>query len=267
MNGQRQALENRLHTGRWALLWFASTLLTAMPVGAQPNAAPEQVLDRVCDWFKAQKAFRVEVDTAYDDVLEDGQKVQYSAFQQLSVQKPDRLRSDYVGDERVTEFYYDGKSFALLSPQKKLYVTRLAPATIDQAVDTIAEKYGITIPLSNLAVADPCTRLRSDLLTGTFVGNDMVNRVTGSHFLFSGSERDWQLWVSDGEKPLPMKLVITYKKLPGAPQYTAVFSNWDFAPGFSEEAFAFKPPAGAYGIEFLPPESAQNAPQKRGKKL
>ncbi|WP_448573183.1 DUF2092 domain-containing protein [Trichothermofontia sp.] len=64
-----------------------------------------QVVDQVCDFLKAQRSFTVEMDITYDNVLDFGNKVQYSAYQSLSVQKPNRLRSEYVGDERVTDFY------------------------------------------------------------------------------------------------------------------------------------------------------------------
>ncbi|MBW4696408.1 MAG: DUF2092 domain-containing protein [Aphanocapsa lilacina HA4352-LM1] len=244
---------------------FAQPLPPQLPVPSQLLPA-DQALDKVCTTLKEQQAFSVEVDTVYDNVLADEQKIQYSAYQMLSVQKPDRVRSDYVGDERVSRFYYNGKSFALLSPLQNLYVSREAPATIDAAVDAIAEKYDVTIPLSNLIVSDPCTKLKLDTLEATYIGTDMVNRVPGYHYLFTGKTRDWQLWVSEGEKPLPLKMVITYRDLPQSPQYTAVFSRWDLSPQFGEQTFAFVPPEGARAIGFLSSEPTQKPDQKPGGK-
>lgn len=76
-----------------------------------------ELLNQVCDFLKAQQTFTVEMDVTYDNVLESGAKVQYSGYQKVWVRKPDRLRSDYIGDERQTRFYYDGKSFSLFTPR------------------------------------------------------------------------------------------------------------------------------------------------------
>ncbi len=211
-----------------------------------------QVLDQVCDFLKAQPSFTVTMDVTYDNVLDSGSKVQYSAYQNLWVQKPDRLRSDYVGDQRVTRFFYDGKSFTLQAPQQNYYATKPAPATLDAVLDQVDQKYGITIPMSNLMASDPCADIKADVQRTIFIGNDMVNREELYHILAIGTERDYQMWVTRDEPPLIRKVIITYKTLPSAPQYTTVLSNWNFKPRISEEIFTFSPPANAQKIEFQP---------------
>lgn len=211
-----------------------------------------QALDQVCDFLKAQPSFTVTMDVTYDNVLASGSKVQYSAYQNLWVQKPDRLRSDYVGDQRVTRFFYDGKSFTLQAPQQNYYATKPAPATLDAVLDQVDQKYGITIPMSNLMASDPCADIKADVQRTIFIGNDMVNREEMYHILAIGTERDYQMWVTRDEPPLIRKAIITYKTLPGAPQYTTVLSNWNFKPRISEETFTFSPPANAQKIEFQP---------------
>ena len=46
--------------------------------------------------------------------------------------------------------------------------------------------------------------------------------------------------------------MITYKEEPGAPQYIARLSGWDFQPRLSRALFDFDPPAGADAIELRP---------------
>jgi hypothetical protein len=43
---------------------------------------------------------------------------------------------------------------------------------------------------------------------------------------------------------------ITYKNLPAKPQFTAVFSDWDFAPRIAEPVFTPELPPGAHKISF-----------------
>jgi hypothetical protein len=68
----------------------------------------------------------------------------------------------------------------------------------------------------------------------------------------SQQDIDWQIWVEEGDRPLPRKVTITYKRLPGSPQFTAVISDWDFSPMLAEDFFTFRPPDGSSRIEFLP---------------
>jgi hypothetical protein len=74
------------------------------------------------------------------------------------------------------------------------------------------------------------------------------------HILLLGEDRDYQMWVTQDQQPLLTKAIITYKTLPGAPQYTVFFSNWNFNPQIPADTFTFKPPEGAIEIEFLPAE-------------
>ena len=252
-----------------ALLTTCTTLLmSATGAIAQTAASPapssssklssnglrstDQVLNQICSFLENQKAFSVDMDITYDDVLTSGEKVQYSAYQKLSVQKPNRLRSEYVGDERITNFYYDGKTFTLEAPDQEFYSTKPAPATLDAALDQFDANYGITIPMSNLAASKTCADLKTDVQRSIFIGSDMVNREQMYHILMSGTERDYQIWVTKDQQPLLRKAIITYKNLPGAPQYTVYLSNWNFNPQFSADTFSFTPSKNAIKIEMLP---------------
>ncbi|MEG3436331.1 DUF2092 domain-containing protein [Pannus brasiliensis CCIBt3594] len=242
-------------------LVFPVVSATGLPAQTPPASAEktaprprtaEQLLDEVCAVLKNARSFTVDMDITYDAVLDSGSKVQYSAYQQVWVQKPDRLRSDYIGDERATRFYYDGKTATLQDTNRNLYATKTAPNTLDGALNQVEEKYGITIPMSNLAAGDPCADIKANVSRMIFVGVDMVNRVPMYHLLLIGSDRDFQLWITREPRPLLKKAIITYKNLPGAPQYTAVLSNWNFNPKIPANTFTFTPPKGSIGIEFLP---------------
>jgi hypothetical protein len=83
--------------------------------------------------------------------------------------------------------------------------------------------------------------------------------VSCHHLAFSQETIDWQIWIEDGPRPVPRKLVITYKTEPGSPQYVARLSGWNFQPRFSKHFFTFEAPAGAGEMEFL---TVENAPEK-----
>jgi hypothetical protein len=64
---------------------------------------------------------------------------------------------------------------------------------------------------------------------------------------------DWQIWIEDGKQLVPRKIVITYKTMPGSPQFTAVLSEWDLKTRLPESIFTADIPAdqGITKIEFL----------------
>ena len=84
------------------------------------------------------------------------------------------------------------------------------------------------------------------------MGRDRVDGTPCHHIALTRSDIDWQLWIEDSERKLPRKLTITYKSLPGSPQYTAILSDWNFTPAVNERSFVFHPPEGADRIEFIP---------------
>jgi hypothetical protein len=45
-----------------------------------------------------------------------------------------------------------------------------------------------------------------------YVGMSQIADTKCHHLAFRQKLLDWQLWVEDGDKPLPRKLVITYKR-------------------------------------------------------
>ena len=219
----------------------------------------DQILNQVCNFLQAQKSFTVEMDLTYDNLLDSAEKVQYAAYQKIWVSKPNQLRSDYIGDERNTRFYYDGDYLTLQNTDLDLYATKPAPSTIDEVVNNVETEYGFTIPMSNLVVNDPCAEVTSDIQKSMFIGSNLVNRKLAYHILFIGEDRDWQIWVSREQQPLPLKVVITYKNLPKAPQYTAVLSKWNFDPQIPADKFTFEPSEEDIGIEFLPADNISDA--------
>ncbi|HIK17970.1 MAG TPA: DUF2092 domain-containing protein [Leptolyngbyaceae cyanobacterium M33_DOE_097] len=257
-------------------LLTASLLVSGIGAVAQtPNSSPKkpeselrtvnQVIGQVCTFLESQKSFSVVMDITYDDVLTTGEKVQYSAYQKLWVEKPNRMRSYYVGDQRITNFYYDGKTFTLESPELNHYATKAAPETLDAVLDQVDQNYGITIPMSNLVATKTCADMMSDVWRTQFVGVDMVNRVPMYHILLSGKERDYQMWVTKDKQPLLRKAIISYKNLPGSPQYTVLLSHWNFNPKTPDRVFTFTPPKDAVKIEFLPPTDASVVIEKPAK--
>jgi hypothetical protein len=70
------------------------------------------------------------------------------------------------------------------------------------------------------------------------------------HLAFRQAGVDWQIWIEQGDKPVPRKVVITYKELPARPQYTSYLSDWNLSADVKDEQFVARIPEGAKKVEF-----------------
>ena len=98
------------------------------------------------------------------------------------------------------------------------------------------------------------------------MGLHKVRGVPCHHLAFDGDEVQLQVWIDAGDKPLPRKVVLNHKNLPGSPQWTAYLSDWNFSPQLNDNLFAFTPPQGAEKIKFVPVQAGQAPKQKPEKK-
>ena len=213
----------------------------------------DRVLRDMGDYLKAANQFSVHVEVTFDNLLPSDQKLQYGGSIDAAVRRPNRFYSEFDGDLRSTRFWYDGESFTLLDLKRGVYATHLSPPTLDATVDHIMDNYGFSVPLSDLIFSDPYSSLMENVHFGLYVGLHSVNGIRSHHLAFVKKHIDWQIWIEDGKQPVPRKIVITYKTLPGSPQYTAVFSEWDLATQLPDSLFVVDAPAisQAEQIEFL----------------
>jgi hypothetical protein len=103
------------------------------------------------------------------------------------------------------------------------------------------------------------------IVSGRDIGPVTVLGIPCEHLAFSLGTVDWQIWIEDGAKPVPRKIVITYKDEEGTPEYTAIFSNWDFQTKLPDFLFTFEPPAGASKIDVAEIKAENQTHKNEGK--
>ena len=239
--------------------WAAVLVLLAGRAGAQTtpvtqpaiNPAADQILRLSCDYLKQSTGFSVHAEVWKDDVLPSGHKIQVTRSVDLDVRRPDCLFVDARAHRKGRSIWDDGKTLTVLDREQNLYGQVAAPTMIDQTLDLLSGTYGITVPLEDLAVADPYASSIKNVTAGGYFGDEPVLGVPCRHIGFATDRVDWQLWVADGPQPLPQKLVITYKTEEMSPQYIAIFSKWSLTDRVSDSAFQFIPPPGSKPIPLV----------------
>jgi hypothetical protein len=234
-----------------------------------PKANPidpkaDAVLKRMGEYLGSAKRFTVTAYNMIDQTMDNGQKVQVARNQKIAVRRPDGITATVAGDFDDVQFWYDGKNVTLLNVRANTYGVTEAPATLDATFDMLAEKYGLAIPLADLLFADPYKTLIANVHSATHLGTGYVLDVKCDHLAFRQEGVDWQIWVEQGDKPVPRKVVITYKESAGYPQYIALLSDWNLAAEVPDAQFTPKLPADAKKVPFGPaaPATPDAAPKK-----
>jgi hypothetical protein len=229
------------------------------------DARADELLRRMGDYLAQAQFFSVNAEIWQDAQLASGQRVQAGRTVDLQVRRPNRFHAEVRSTRRNRGLYYDGKTITVLNRVENFYGSIPAPGALDEALDTACERFGITMPLEDVIVSDPYQNAIHKAVSGTDLGPVTVLGVPCEHLAFSLGMVDWQIWIEAGAKPVPRKIVITYKDEDGAPQYTAIFSNWDFETKLPDFLFNFEPPSGAAKIS-VAEIKAENQAQKSGGK-
>jgi hypothetical protein len=243
-------------------MFIFSAMLAGAPVSAQETGAGDAlkseeqaraVMMRMADYLSKAQRFSVTVDTGFDAVQEFGQKIEFGEIRKMVLSRPDRLRVDATKrDGSKSQFIFDGKKIALYFAKENVYATDARPGTVDQAVDYFTNDLDMRLPLAEMLSTKLPQVLTDRVLEAAYVEKSFIAGVPCDHVAFRGDGADLQLWVAQGAKPLPQRLVITYTRVDGRPQFWAQFSNWNLAPEVPTALFVFKPPAGATKIVFAP---------------
>jgi hypothetical protein len=251
-------------TGLCALSALAADV---KPTDAKPVVDPsaDKLLRRMGEYLAEAPFFSVNAEIWQDVQLGSGQQVQAGRSVDLQVRRPDRFHAAVHSTRRNRELFYDGKSITLLNRIQNFYGTIPAPAALDQALDTATERFGIQMPLEDLIVSDPYQSAMQKIVSGRDIGPVTVLGTPCEHLAFSLGAVDWQIWIEDGLRPVPRKIVITYKDEEGTPEYTAIFSHWDFQTKLPDFLFTFEAPPGASKIDVAEIKSENQSHKNEGK--
>ena len=233
----------------------AASPAAAAPVQAAPapkiDPQADELLTKTCEALGSADAFSFHAEIMFDQVLPHQVKVQYAAEMNFALQRPDSLMVDYHSDLGGKQLWYQGDTLTIFDEPHAVYASMKVPTSIDAMLDEVTQTEHLTLPLSNLAYSDPCARIRKAIIYGSYIGVNDVNGVDCDHIAFSSSNVDFQLWLDRSGKPVPRKIVINYRTVPGSPEYIAVLSNWKFPKQIASSKFHADLPKDAKRIEFL----------------
>lgn len=206
-------------------------------------------LTRMGNYLRTLNKFEVKADFSREEVLTDGQKVQFTGTASALADRPTKLLAEFIDERRHRVFMFNGSDFTLWAPRQKYYSTVSLPGTIAQLVDTLDDRFAIETPLVDLfrwGTAD----MKNELTGAKDLGSAVIDGTTCDHYAFRQPGADWEVWIQSGEFALPRKIVINTLTDEARPQYVAEYT-WNLAPSFNDDAFTFKAPDGAQKIKLM----------------
>jgi hypothetical protein len=218
--------------------------VTPQPAAAQetayPAPEPAEALHRMGAYLSTLNSFEVVATSTIDLVTADDRRIDLDGTTTYKVRRPDGFVIETKTERKLRRFFYDGQRFTVYAPTRGFYASVPAPATIKQVLDLAWDRYGIVVPLEDLFHWDDPAELPTGYTTAEHIGPATVDGVAAEQYSFAGDDLEWQIWIQQGDKPLPLKIVIVDRTDPVRPEYSAKLA-WTLNPRFDASTFAFTP--------------------------
>ncbi len=164
--------------------------------------------------------------------------------------RPDKMAVTATGDDGATKVLYDGQRVSVFDAVDNKYAQVPMTGNLQHMLDEVSERLGVEFPLADLFGDDPAQSFLTGVISGKEVDTDRIDGAPCRHLFFTQSGAvEVELWVENNDRAVPRRLVITYRALPGTPNFVAEFSDWNFQNRPSDAEFIFQPPAGATKVD------------------
>ena len=86
-----------------------------------------------------------------------------------------------------------------------------------------------TFPLADFLTEAPNKAFLTGVTSGRVVDTVTIDGSPYLHLFFSQPPGiELELWLAKNDQSLPRRLIVTYRNLPGQPNFIAEFSDWNF---------------------------------------
>jgi hypothetical protein len=260
---------------------FLEVLLAGGAIGALPLTAPalsaatqqkkpviseeaSAALTRMGQTLRGAEQFSFQSRTIRVYTGTNGEPLHIFHTDNITVRRPNRLLVDRTGDDGVSKLVFDGKTAIMYSATNKKYASIPVPEGTIAGMNEAVGRLGIDFPLADFFTDAPDKAFLTGVTEGTVVNTVTIDGTPCLHMFFVQPPGiELELWVEKNDQSLPRRLIVTYRTLPGEPNFIALFSDWNFNIHPSDADFAFQPPADATQVQLKP--VAATAPPAKGK--
>jgi hypothetical protein len=239
--------------------WWAAFAAIAISYSAvaqenqgQRDEQAVSVLKAMSAYLAGLESFTINGVALEDHQLEAGLMATYPTEIELTVIRPGSLHMKQFDGESTRDLYIHEGTLTLYDSAKGYYATTSVPTGLDAGMEYALEKIGIDAPLMDLIYKDSFTKLAGTTDPVLYLtGKSRVDSFDCHQLAIRVEDADVQLWVQEGDSPLPRRMIITAKWEAGLPRFSA-HMLWNAKPDIADDAFEFEPPEDAVQIQFEP---------------
>lgn len=225
--------------------------------GPEISAEAMSALQRMGETLRAQQ-FSFQARTVRVYAGPKGEPLHIFHTLDVTVKRPNRLLVVRNGDDGTSRLVYDGKTLAVYTNEGNKYAVIPVPGSIEGMMKEAMGRLGIDFPLADFLSDTPDKSFLSGVTQGAVVNTVTIDGVPCLHMFFvQPPGLELELWLQKNERSLPCRLIVTYRSLPGQPEFLATFSDWNFTVHPADAEFVFQPPPGAVKIALKAPAGTQ----------
>jgi hypothetical protein len=170
---------------------------------------------------------------------------------EVNIDRPGSLYISSFDGLTTKEIYIHNGQLTVFDSEHNYYARTKVPEDIEQAMQFALEEFEIETPLMDLILSDVSIHLLTGQETITYLTDkSRIRGVDCHHLVVRGLEIDLQLWVEEGDRPVPRKVLMTSKWESGSPRHL-VFLDWSPRTDFDQTIFEFNAPEGSSEIKFI----------------
>jgi len=243
----------------------------AAPVANAADQDPDakEILLTMAEFMGKMPDFSVSLRSSYDAIQEDGQYIEFGEQRHILLQRPDRLRVETIrSDGERNLVLFNGKQITAFKPDDNIYAQVEKIGTVDDVLVYLVRDLQFTLPLARILHTGFAQQIEKMITAISYVEESTLFGDLTDHLAIRSKDVDMQLWVTQGQQPLPRRIVLTYKNAPGKPQFRGDFNEWFLDPQVAADSYTFTPPRGAEKIPIITrvPQKGSLPAQKGAKK-
>jgi hypothetical protein len=230
-----------------------ATAAAPATTSAEQDPEAKAILMKMAEFIAKAPTFSVTLNSNYDSIQEDGQYIEFGEKRNILLQRPDRMRVETQrSDGERGLLLFNGKEITAFKANDNVYARVEKPGSVDDALVYLVRDLQLVLPLARMLHTGFAQQMEKKKLTAIrYVEENTLFDVVTDHLAIRLEGVDMQLWVAQGDEPLPRRVVLTYNNAPGQPQFRGDFFDWSLTPKVTAGSFAFTPPADAEQIPVI----------------
>jgi len=193
-------------------------------------------------------SFKARTIRVYEDSSGDFLHIAHTV--DVIARKPDHLAVNVTGDDGASKLLYDGKEVFAVDETDNKYAQVAMSGDLDHVMDEVSDRLHMDFPLADFLTGDPAKSFLTGVTSGKEVDTVKIDGTPCRHLFFTQSGgTELELWVENNDRALPRRLIVTYRALPGQPNFIAELSDWNIGTKAPDTAFQFQPAPGATKVD------------------